>query len=298
MALARLVPVALVLLFCSSAAGQNGAALTYVSQSGCGTPSSCVTAGYNAVFDLAGNVAITSRDTSAADNCVSFGGTYSGSYPVLYGGTLTALGTDGNTYTGTITGGNTFTVVPYSVAPSCTYTFSLGPMAAATAYGVSSLSFASVSPSGCSLNLPDAGACLTSGYLALSDPSGNIAFVSKDSNAANDGCNAYLGQAQAGSSLTSGTFGISQACNSGSCSAVSPGVGGSYTATQVTVAMSGCLATFTRAASILTTANGQQGATALTIQTASWPTASSKSPANIIKPAAGLVAAAIVAMFI
>ena len=54
MALARLVPVALVLLFCSSAAGQNGAALTYVSQSGCGTPSSCVTAGYNAVFDLAG----------------------------------------------------------------------------------------------------------------------------------------------------------------------------------------------------------------------------------------------------
>jgi len=62
--------------------------------------------------------------------------------------------------------------------------------------------------------------------------------------------------------------------------------------------MSGCVATFTRAASISTTANGQQGATALTIQTASWPTASSKSPANIIKPAAGLFVASIAAMFL
>lgn len=228
------------LLACAAATARTGAAqgaqkLTYSSYTGgsCPTLTSCLTSGFDYIWDATGDVVFTAIGGSASSPCASYLATTDAGSSTS-SGALSLVDADANTYSATYTA----STLSVTVTTGCVAVFSRGAAVDAQFYAYSSYTGAAAT---CA---PDA--CTRAGFNNVADASSTVVFLSA-STSTNPGCNGYSATGTATTDST-GTLTFIAVIADNSVAALPAGaVTGTYTATSITVSapQDNCAWTFT-----------------------------------------------------
>jgi hypothetical protein len=228
-------------LACAAATARTGAAqgaqtlsyTSYTNSAGCPALDSCVTSGFDYIWDAYGDVVFVPIAGTPSSPCTSYLGTAASSSTAT-SGALTLEDDNSNSYSATYTA----STLSVTLAAGCVVSFSRGAATGAQTYAYTSYT-------GGAACAPDA--CVMAGYNSAADASANVAFLSA-STTTTLGCSGYLTTASAASSSSSsGSLTFTNFISSNTVIPIPAGdMSGTYTATSVTVSTAaGCTATFT-----------------------------------------------------